>query len=95
MAAPERASLVLSDTAASRSIARGSLSQRMQGFEKCDECSGLRRTQVLPIRRHVAAALDHLADELVLREPHGNTVQAGPRCPPASPSEWQLRHCLT
>src|SRR5258708_12827883 len=48
----------------------------MQRLEKCDERRRLRRTQILPIRRHVAASLDHLADELVLREPHGNTVQS-------------------
>src|SRR5713226_946319 len=47
----------------------------MQGLEKCDERSGLCRTQVLPIRRHVATSLDHLADELVLREPHRHTIQ--------------------
>src|SRR5713101_7097677 len=58
-----------------RRIARGSLPGRMQGLEKCDERSGLCRTQVLPIRRHVATSLDHLADELVLREPHRHTIQ--------------------
>src|SRR5713226_3803461 len=58
-----------------RCIARGSLPSRMQGLEKCDERRGLCRTQVLPVRRHVAASLDHLADELVLREPHGDAIQ--------------------
>src|SRR5258707_6072941 len=48
-------------------IARGSLSCRMQCFEKRDECCRFRRTQILSVCRHVAAALDHLADELVLR----------------------------
>src|SRR5713226_5479775 len=59
-----------------RCIARGSLPSRMQGLEKCDERRGLCRTQVLPVRRHVAASLDHLADELVLREPHGDAIQS-------------------
>ena len=48
----------------------------MQRLQKCDERRGLRRTQVLSIGRHVAATLDHLADELVLREPYGNTVES-------------------
>src|ERR1700756_894 len=47
----------------------------MQGLEKCHERSGLRRTQVLSVRWHVTAALNHLADELILREPHGDAVQ--------------------
>src|SRR4029077_13524623 len=59
-----------------RRIARGSLPSRMQGFEKCDERRGLCRTQVLPVRRHVAASLDHLADELVLCKPQSNAVQS-------------------
>src|SRR4029077_18526586 len=59
-----------------RCIARGSLPSRMQGLEKCDERRGLCRTQVLPVRRHVAASLDHLADELVLCKPNGNAIQS-------------------
>src|SRR4029077_5861024 len=58
-----------------RCVARGSLPCWMQRFEECDECGRLRRTQILPICRHVAAPLDHLADELVLREPDGNVVE--------------------
>src|SRR5258707_882735 len=58
-----------------RRIARGSLPSRMQGLKKGDERRGFRRTQVLPIRGHVAASLDHLADELVLRQPHSDAIQ--------------------
>src|SRR4029077_6509195 len=58
-----------------RCIARRSLPSRMQGLEKCDERRGLCRTQVLSVRRHVPASLDHLADELILREPHGDAIQ--------------------
>ena len=47
----------------------------MQGFEKCDERGGLRRAQILAVRRHVATALNHLADELVLRQPQRDTVE--------------------
>src|SRR5712692_2089066 len=53
----------------------------MQSLEKCHKRGCLRRAQVLPIRRHVAASLDHLADELILREPHGNTIQRGTSLP--------------
>src|SRR5439155_10068140 len=69
-----------------RSIARRSLSRRVQRLEKCDECGRLRWTQVFPIRRHVAASLNHLPDELVLREPHRNAVQ-GRASFPAGPSK--------
>jgi hypothetical protein len=46
----------------------------MQRFEKRNECRCFRRTQIVPICRHIAASLDDLADELVLREPYGNAV---------------------
>src|SRR5258708_32638681 len=55
----------------------------MQGFEKCDERGGLRRAQILAVRRHVATALDHLADELVLRQPHRHTVEGRTALPAA------------
>jgi len=51
---------------AERCVARGSLPCWMQRCEECDQCGGLRRTQILPICGHIAASLDHLADELVL-----------------------------
>src|SRR5215468_12398050 len=60
-----------------RGIASGSLSRRMQRFEKCDECGRLRRTQVFSISRHVAASLNDLPDELVVRESHCDAVQGG------------------
>src|SRR5438270_2120866 len=55
----------------------------MQDFEKCDERGGLRRAQILAVRRHVATALDHLADELVLRQPHRNIVECRTALPAA------------
>src|SRR5580704_3569683 len=61
---------------AKRRIMRRSLPSRMQGFEECDERRCFRWTQVFPERWHVAASLDHLANELVLREPDGNAVQS-------------------
>src|ERR1700722_15962807 len=62
-------------------VARRSLIWRMQSFEKCDERRGLRRTQILRIRRHVAASLDDLPDQLVGREAGGNAVQSRPPLP--------------
>src|SRR5271156_5939255 len=50
----------------------------VQGVEESYECRGLRRTQVVPIGRHVAAALNHLPNELVLGQPHRNTIQGWP-----------------
>src|SRR5215813_3177382 len=57
------------------SIARGRLSRWMQRLKKCDECGRFRRTQVFSISRHVAASLNDLPDELVVREPHCDGVQ--------------------
>src|SRR5215813_13496813 len=64
------------------SIARGRLSRWMQRLKKCDECGRFRRTQVFSISRHVAASLNDLPDELVLREPHRDGVQGGASEPP-------------
>src|SRR5580704_4529693 len=50
----------------------------VQGREKSYECRGLCRTQVVPIGRHIPAALNHLPNELVLWQPHGNAVQGWP-----------------
>src|SRR5262245_20728157 len=63
------------------SIARGCLPRWMQRLEKCDECGGFRRTQVFSISRHVAASLNYLPDELVVREPYGDGVHGGPSGP--------------
>src|SRR5690242_1259908 len=58
-----------------RGITRRSLTCRMQGLEKRDKSRGFRRTQVLSVSRHVPASLNHLADKLVLRKPHGDMVE--------------------
>jgi hypothetical protein len=47
----------------------------MQGFEKRHESGGLRRAEILAVRRHVAAALDYLADKLVLRQAYRNAIE--------------------
>src|SRR5262245_15519838 len=58
-------------------VARGSLPGRMQRHEEIDERRRLGGAQVLAIGRHVAASLDHLADELVLGESHRHIVESG------------------
>lgn len=47
----------------------------MQRIEERDECRHLRWVQVLAVSRHVAAALHHLADELVVRHAHRDAIQ--------------------
>ena len=66
-------------------IARGfagrSLAYGVECLEKRDKRRGFRWAQVLSVCRHVAASLNYLADELVLREPHGNAVERGTPLP--------------
>src|SRR5258708_6761952 len=57
------------------SIARWQLSRRMQRFEKLHQRSSLRGTKVFPIRRHVTAALNHLADQLVRGKAQRNLIE--------------------
>src|SRR6202158_3181512 len=47
----------------------------MQRFQKCNESGGLHWAQVISICWHVAAALNHLPDELFLRQSNGDTIQ--------------------
>src|SRR5262245_16876937 len=47
----------------------------MQSLKKCHKRGRLCRTQILSVGRHIAPALNNLADELVLREPHCNAVE--------------------
>src|ERR1700675_861262 len=57
------------------SILRWGLPGRVQCLKKRHERSGFRRTQVLPVGGHVAAALDHLAYKLILRELYAHSIQ--------------------
>jgi hypothetical protein len=50
----------------------------MQTFQKRDQCSRFRRTQILSVGRHVATTLDYLPNQLVLRESHRDTVERRP-----------------
>src|ERR1700723_2919814 len=56
-------------------VARRTLCCGVQGLEESYDRGSLCRTQVVPISVHVPAALNHLPNELVLRQPHGNAVQ--------------------
>src|SRR5579862_2822077 len=68
----------LSQHEIARGFAGGSLTYGMECLEKRDKRRSFRRAQVFSVSRHVAAALNHLADELVLREPHGNAIERRP-----------------
>jgi hypothetical protein len=48
----------------------------MKSLQEGDQSRCLRRTQVLAIRGHVAAALYDLANELIFSEPGRNGVQS-------------------
>src|ERR1700733_2106369 len=61
-----------------RSITSRILCCWVQGLKESHQRRSLGWTQVVPIGRHVAAALNHLPNELVLRQPHGNAVQGWP-----------------
>src|SRR5579863_10054685 len=61
-----------------RGIARRRPSGIVQRFKKCDKRSRLRWIQAVAVCRHIAAALQHLADELVLREAPRDSVERGP-----------------
>ena len=47
----------------------------MQGLKKGHQRCCLRRTQVFSIGRHIATALNYLADQLILCESQSHTVQ--------------------
>src|ERR1035437_970553 len=51
------------------------LSGWMQRLEERDKRSGLRGAKILAVRGHVAAALNHLTNQLILCQPHGHSVE--------------------
>ena len=67
----------------------------MQCFKKCDERGYLRRVQIVAVCGHVAAPLDHLADELVQREPYSNTVESRTSLPATVPLSSALPRNFT
>src|ERR1700722_6449843 len=60
-----------------RRIARGRLAARMHRGQECDDRVDLRRSEVLAVSRHVAAALNYLANDLVPCETRGSVVERG------------------
>ena len=50
----------------------------MQRFEESNKRRGLRRIQILSIGRHISAALQNLAHELVARQSNGHSVESRP-----------------
>src|ERR1700678_2167018 len=72
---PGRLQLAVAKHQFTRRVARRALGCWVQGLEKRYERRSLCGTQVVPIGRHVAAALNYLANQLVLRQTHGNAVQ--------------------
>src|ERR1700751_5959586 len=73
--------LFLTQDHVASSVSRRRLCPGMQSFQKRDQGSRFRRTKILSVGRHVPAALNPLADKLVLRKSHGHTVQSRPPLP--------------
>src|SRR6266851_3379334 len=59
----------------SRSVTRRGLASRVERLQKGHQRSRLRRTRVLSVGRHIATTLNHLPDELILREPHRHLIE--------------------
>src|ERR1700722_12566047 len=75
---PGRFDLALAKYQVKCRITSRPLARTVQGFKESYERRSLCRTQVVPIGWHVAAALNHLPNKLVLGHPHGNAVQGWP-----------------
>ena len=50
----------------------------MKGLEKGHQCGGLRRVQVFPIGRHITAALEYLAHDLIAGQTYSDRVERRP-----------------
>src|ERR1700683_55900 len=72
---PDRLQLAVAEYRLPCRIMSRTLCCWVQGLEESYERRSLCRTQVVSIGRHVAAALNYLANELVLRQTLGNAVQ--------------------
>src|SRR5262245_17565444 len=58
-------------------VACGKLVGGAKGLHEGDERRHLGRRQVLSIGRHVPAALQHLADQLISRQARGDVIERG------------------
>src|SRR5713226_9197019 len=72
---PELLRLVLLRSRRSRRVVRWWFRYRMHRLQERDDRVDLRRSEVLAVGRHVAAALHDLAYDLVVGEPRGGVVQ--------------------
>src|SRR6202012_4868329 len=66
-----------------RSAGQGSVLGRrlMLGMERLEErhqCRSLRRIQILPICRHIAAPLENLPHQLIARQSDGDRIESRP-----------------
>ncbi len=66
----------------------------MQCLEKGDERCCLRWAQVLAVRGHIAASLDHLADKLILSKPDGDTIERRASLPAQLPKRMAVAALL-
>ena len=86
----------LSAAARMRSIARGGwLARGCSVSRKRTSAVVSGGREVLAVGGHVAAALQHLADELVLTSACRHFVERRTALTAEPPSEWQLRHCFS
>ena len=67
-----------------RRIPRRPFARRMQRLQECHQRGGLRRTEIVAVRRHVAPTLQHLPNQLILRQPRGHTIQGRSALAPQS-----------
>src|SRR5580765_7529945 len=56
-------------------IARRALTAGAEGLQECHQRGRFRWRKVLPVRRHVTAALQHLPDQLVWRQPNRHGIE--------------------
>src|SRR5580704_2030351 len=59
-----------------RGVACWRLTRGMQRLEERDESRRFRGAQILAVGRHVAATLDHLSNQLILRQAYSHGVQS-------------------
>src|ERR1700683_5242280 len=59
-----------------RGVACRRLSCRMQRLKERDQSRRLRGAPILPVRGHVATALDHLPNQLILCQPNGHGIES-------------------
>ena len=58
-------------------VSSGLYVRRMQRLEERYQHRHLGGAQVLAVRRHLTSALQHLADELIVRQPRSDVVECG------------------